>query len=144
MFDYCPESGVLRWKERAAQRIKIGDVAGTIKGNEYIRVSIRNRLFMVHRVIWLWVTGGWPKNQIDHIDRDRVNNKWANLRDVTQSENQINTGLRVTNLSGTKGVSKEVKRGKTYWLARKLVNGGRVRLGLRKDKNAAIRLLHAE
>lgn len=142
MFDYDPITGILRWKIIPAKRTKIGDLAGTLKGNKYIRVSIKSNLYMVHRIIWLFVTGSWPD---DHIDRNRTNNKWVNLRDVSQSVNQNNTGLRKTNTSGAKGINKIIQRGKVYWCARIHKDGKRINLGVRKDKQEAIKLrLEAE
>jgi len=46
---------------------------------------------LAHRVIFLWMTGRWPEGVIDHIDGNRLNNKWENLRDVSQTTNIYNT-----------------------------------------------------
>ncbi len=96
---------------------------------------------MAHRVIWCLVTGEWPLQQIDHVDRNKLNNSWENLRDVSQAVNQSNTGLRSTNKSGIKGLNKVAKRGKVYWVARKIIDGKRVTLGIRKNKEEAAGLL---
>ena len=50
------------------------------------------RNFMVHRIVWLLNTGEWPKNTIDHINRDPLDNRFENLRDCTQAENNLNKG----------------------------------------------------
>ena len=50
------------------------------------------RNFMVHRIVWLLNTGEWPKNTIDHINRDPLDNRFENLRDTTQAQNNANRG----------------------------------------------------
>ena len=51
------------------------------------------------------MTGEWPSRQVDHKDTDRSNNRWANLRLATGSQNKANMGKRADNKSGYKGVS---------------------------------------
>ena len=60
--------------------------------------------YKAHRIIWKLVNGHEPKGQIDHINGVRADNRFANLRDVTGSENQRNAGVRCDNKSGTPGV----------------------------------------
>lgn len=62
-----------------------------------------------HRIAWLLATGENPKRMIDHIDGDRTNNAWSNLREVTPSQNSINSKFRKSNTSGFKGVSWDKK-----------------------------------
>ena len=141
LFVYSPSTGDLMWRVSPARRTKVGDIVGSVSGNLYRRVSIRGRLYMAHRVIFNYMTGGWPDGQIDHRDRDKRNNAWSNLRDVTQSQNQMNTGLRQTNSSGVTGVSRQITRGTLYWTARMLVDGKRQHLCTRKNKQEAIDML---
>ena len=54
--------------------------------------GLGKRSFMVHRIVWLLNTGEWPVNNIDHINRDSLDNRFENLRDVTQAENNTNKG----------------------------------------------------
>jgi hypothetical protein len=67
-----------------------GAVAGTVNSNGYRTVSLRSRIHFAHRLIWLYMTGEWPNGWVDHIDGDKLNNKWANLRDVTPQVNKQN------------------------------------------------------
>jgi hypothetical protein len=49
------------------------------------------------------MTGEWPKTQIDHINLDKADNRWCNLREATQSQNFANTRILASNGSGFKG-----------------------------------------
>jgi hypothetical protein len=62
-------------------------------------------LYREHRLAWLYMTGEWPTHEIDHINGDRVDNRFCNLREATASENRWNSRKRVNNTSGYKGVS---------------------------------------
>lgn len=59
-----------------------------------------------HRVAWALMTGAYPEQEIDHIDGDRGNNKWSNLRLADHQSNQWNKGPSARNRSGIKGVHK--------------------------------------
>lgn len=88
-----------------------------------------------HRVIWALHYGEWPAGEIDHINRDRADNRIANLRITTRSENVCNTGLRSTNTSGYPGVSWH--RGKGRWRAAIRLNGRKIHLGYFDQAEAA-------
>ena len=103
LFEY--KDGVLYWKNsRANNKIKKGDVAGNVKNNGYLYISINNKLYRGHRLIFLMHYGYFPK-YIDHIDNNRLNNRIENLRPATASENQHNSKISSHNTSGVKGVS---------------------------------------
>lgn len=82
LFDCDPVAGTLHWRFQVSNFVRAGDRAGRLKPNGYRDVRFRGRQIAEHRVIWLWVHGGWPQHQIDHIDGDRSNNSIDNLRDV--------------------------------------------------------------
>ena len=87
---YNEETGVFTWKVRPNPRghQKPGDVAGcTDKRCGYVLIRLARRLYLAHRLAWFYVTGEWPKDQIDHRDGNKGNNAFGNLRDVT---NQVN------------------------------------------------------
>ena len=75
---------------------------------------IFDKPYKAHRVIWAMCHGGWPIHGIDHIDGDRTNNRFENLRDVTQSKNMRNSSIRSDNTSGVVGVYLEKKSGTWY------------------------------
>lgn len=134
-FNYDPAIGLLIVKERSkdefdpaayARHLKrIGQQAGFIDPLGYRRVSVEGRNRLGHRVIWLLVYGEWveyPDFEIDHINGDRSDNRIANLRKVTKTQNQRNAGQRVSNTSGVHGVN--WKAGANRWVAR-IWNGPR-------------------
>lgn len=136
VLDYDPETGVLRWKhrpdrERAWNTKHAGKVAGSVLPIGYRYVMVLGKLHIAHRLIFLWMTGEWPVGQVDHINRVRSDNRWANLRAATQMQNSANQGLRRTNKSGVAGVSWDDARGK--WFVKIRVGYKQIALG-RFDK----------
>lgn len=102
----------------------------------YIEIRIFKRLYRLHRLIWLYMTGEWP-DQVDHIDGYRSNNKWENLRSVTKTENNRNMKLRENSTSGVIGVS--YSKSDNLWHSYININRKRINLGWFKDKEKAIR-----
>jgi len=141
-------TGQLIWKERPSSdfpNIRIangwnrrwtGKVAGGIGIGRYFRVSIDGHMHLVHRVIWLMHYGSHPKNQIDHINGDRTDNRIANLRDASCTDNARNKSRRRDNKSGQIGVSwhKDTQK----WVAQIGVNGRERHLGLFSSLDDAI------
>ena len=83
-----------------------GSIAGTLNRKlGYIVFFIKGKLYYAHRLAWLYMTGEFPENQIDHIDGNRANNSWSNLRGATAQDNMKNQILKCNNKSGYKGVS---------------------------------------
>lgn len=87
--------------------------------NGYVRFRVfpnGRKKYMAHRLVWLYVTGKWPKDQIDHINHDRSDNRFFNLREVTQAEQVRNKSIPKNNLSGCMGVfyKKEFKKWEAY------------------------------
>ena len=104
LLHYDPETGVFLWRVRY-QRVKIGDVAGCLHPDGYIRITISRRRFYSHRLAWLHVYGEWPTAEVDHINGSRSDNRLANLRAASHSENQHNRRKKqANNRSGFLGV----------------------------------------
>ena len=102
LFTY--KNGNLYWKnDQCNRKIKSGNVAGSIDGR-YYRVTISNKHYLTHRLIYLYHYGYLPKF-IDHIDGDKLNNNIKNLRVVTLSQNQHNRKPNKNSSSIYKGVS---------------------------------------
>ena len=95
LFDYDPLTGILRWRVRphAHSGRREGDEAGNLVVLGYRVVTIDYEIYKVHRVIWKMMTGE-DADTVDHIDRDKVNNRLANLRDATPSEQNYNRRMR--------------------------------------------------
>jgi hypothetical protein len=93
---------------------------------------------LMHRLI----TAAKPKQQVDHWDNDALNNQRFNLRPCTPAQNSANTGFRITNTSGFKGVCKKMHKGSfTGWYSASInVRGKRLHLGMRRTPEAAYQL----
>ena len=101
MLDYDPITGIFRWRSTNC-------VAGTVTRLGYVRIGYRvdNRysVYSAHRLAWLYIHGEPVPLEIDHIDRDKSNNRINNLRSATRSQNKANEGSRKNNKLGVKGV----------------------------------------
>lgn len=104
LLDYDPETGAFRWR-RGRGKMRAGALAGSLQSAGYSQIYIDGRNYTAHRLAWLYVTGRWPGGEIDHADGDRLNNRFANLRNASRSENNANSRRRYNNRSGYKGVS---------------------------------------
>lgn len=136
---YSPEEGTFTWGvSRANNSIKAGAVAGNVHyPSGYRRIHIDGKSYKASRLAYLYMTGAFPPEQMDHKNRIRDDNAWDNLRAVSQSENMRNFPLTRRNNSGTKGV--EWWKHGEKWRARIMIRGKRFRLGNFKNKIEAIR-----
>lgn len=107
---YDPETGDFTWLKNKCKRIRRGDPAGWITNRGYVRVRVDHIARYAHRLAFLYQTGTWPSNDIDHIDCNPSNNAWVNLREATKVQNQANIGVRRGNRLGVKGVRKQLNR----------------------------------
>lgn len=132
LFDYEPATGFLRWRVRRS-RHAAGAVAGTMKikhGKQwYVQVRFEGQWFAAHRLAFAWMTGRWPEHQIDHINLDRADNRWANLREATASQNSANRGAARTSKTGVKGVIVVERYGVKKYEARIRIDGKQKHLG---------------
>lgn len=151
-YHYDPDTGYITFKERTPEHHKAyeyfnntyaGKIATKVRkentGYVYSYLNFEYKLVQyilsAARVAWLLMTGDWPKHTIDHIDRDSTNNKWDNLRDVTQFENNLNKSAYSCNSTGYKGVN---KMGNRFW-ARITVGRKTYRLGYHDTPEKAAR-----
>lgn len=140
ILDYNPETGVFVWKHRddVPNHVNVrlaGKTAGVMYEGGYIKIKIHDKHYAAHRLAWLYKTGEWPKDEVDHRDTKRNNNGFMNLREATLAKNQMNTGTPKNNKSGYKGVSwwKKQKR----WVAQIGYNKKRIFLGYFKTAEGA-------
>ena len=103
------------WNTKYAGK-EVGCIHKSSDNYHYKVIRLRQKNYKLHQIIWFYMTGDWPKYQIDHIDRNPLNNKWDNLRDIPQSQNMKNTNLKSNNTSGVKGISysKEKRKWEAY------------------------------
>ena len=97
-FHYSPETGILYRKFSSYWR-----ECGTINAAGYLAVGVCDKDKLVHQIGFFLMMGRWAK-EIDHIDRNKSNNIWINLRECTASENKANSTKQSNNTSGYKGV----------------------------------------
>lgn len=149
LLHYSSETGVFTWKERGRKWFKadrdckrwnnryVGSRAGSIFNNGYINISIFDGRYPAHRLAWLYVRGHWPPDQIDHINHNRSDNRWSNLRAVDRTENSKNLSLSSCNTSGIVGVRQYKPGGK--WRAQIKVNSKTMHLGYYNTLEEAIK-----
>jgi hypothetical protein len=124
---YNPDSGVFVWKVRVARPVRIGMIAGSQQSCGYRNIKVGGHMYLAHRLAWLYMTGKWPNALLDHINGIRDDNRFANLREATQTQNQCNSRKRRNNTSGLKGVSFFARR--NCWRAQIRVHGRSIGLG---------------
>lgn len=133
LLHYHADTGVFTWlvdrmrgKGAGYVYTKAGSVAGGPHPDGYRQVRIGESKYLLHRLAYLYMTGGWPEHDIDHIDLDRSNNRWTNLRPATRTQNMCNKQARADNKTGIKGV---VRRENGTYRAQIMVDGEMYRLG---------------
>ncbi len=121
---YDPATGMFVWRRGARE----GQRAGTAptKTRQYRRVMIERVEYLEHVLAVFYMTGSWPAGEVDHRNRNKTDNSWDNLQDVSTEVNQQNKGHYRNNTSGFKGVSfcprngrwssKIKHRGRQRWL----------------------------
>lgn len=128
LLEYDPETGLFTWRNHHRGTL-IGCIAGRTgkDSNGYPHLKVVGRTYKAHRLVWLYTHGRWPEHQIDHINGVRDDNRLANLREATHTENAHNLRrARVNNASGLLGVSK-LKNGR--WRASIRSHGKQRNLG---------------
>lgn len=128
---YEPETGLFIRRSIGSGPVRPDGVAGRTNAEGYVKIKVGTQEFQAHHLAWLYVTGEWPKDQIDHIDRNPSNNRWGTLRPATNGQNKINSRTNRNNTSGFKGVSWHKKSG--LYVARLGACGRRVSLGYFTD-----------
>ena len=103
LLSYSPVVGVFEWRS-PRRRVRVGFLAGAVTPSGYIAIGVDRKVYRAHILAWMYMTGELPDGHIDHIDGDRSNNAWSNLRIATRSQNAANSRTATSNTSGVKGV----------------------------------------
>src|SRR5947207_12096954 len=98
---YAPTTGRFRWRKSKGSA-RAGVEATNWSSAGYARVQIDGRRYCLHRLAWLYVYGQHPNGQIDHKNRNRADNRIANLREGRPDKNMGNIDPR--SATGFKGV----------------------------------------
>lgn len=113
VLNYDPATGFFTWK-RGRQGTDITLRAGSRPNAQgYIQICIDYKIYLAHRLAFLYMVGRWPL-YVDHVNSDRVDNRWCNLREATGSQNNANAKLHRHNTSGYKGVVFSKQAGKFH------------------------------
>ncbi len=108
LLSYDPETGIFRWRDPSRRKRGNPDgTAGCLYKGGWLRIQVDEGNYAAASLAWLYMTGEWPAQQVDHEDLNRSNNRWRNLRPATPSQNCANRGISSSNTSGAKGVSWE-------------------------------------
>jgi hypothetical protein len=138
-FKYNPDTGDLWWTKRTHGRCFDKPAGGLNKQQGYITVSQKFAgvfvMHKAHRIAWFLYHGVWPKDEIDHINNIRNDNRIENLREATRSENQANRKIDGCGTSKYKGVS--WRRRDCLWVAKIMVNQKSIWLGLYHNEEEA-------
>lgn len=91
LFEYRPLTGELLWRKPTSNRVKSGDVVGSPGRNNGVDVRLHGNLYRAHRFVWRWVTADDPGQlEVDHINGNRRDNRYQNLRLATRAQNMWN------------------------------------------------------
>lgn len=127
LFDYHPDGCFIRKKARGTQ--KVGSICrGKREDSGYRRMPINHNLYLAHRLIWKWHNGTEPEF-LDHINRNRDDNRIENIRQASKNENCRHQGIPANNTSGYIGVGANKSKHGGAWIASIAFNGNKISLG---------------
>lgn len=140
LIHYDQETGIFTWKHRSGRGGGFsGRKATCLKDGGYVVIRVDYRLYKAHRLAWLYVYGRWPEKIIDHINRNKSDNRICNLRECNHSQNCINGKRLINNQSGHRGVTyKNEKHRKRQWKASIIKDGKSIHLGYFMTKEEAV------
>jgi HNH endonuclease len=117
---------------------KSGSKSGSINRNGYIEIYLDNHVFLAHRLAWLFMTKEMPGHMIDHINGNKLDNRWANLRAADPVVNQQNRRkAKVNNSTGLIGVRHRKRYERDEWTAQIYVDGKHIHIGSFRSAEAA-------
>lgn len=111
LIHYDPKTGHFTWILRLKRNFVDDKPLGLKNPKGYIIIRFMGEYYRAHRLAWFYMTGEWPKSQIDHDNNIKSDNRWLNLREADNQLNHYNLNKPKNNTSGAKGVRK-LKHGK--------------------------------
>jgi len=108
---YDPLTGTFTWLVQRSSHTPVGRIAGSPEQSGYIQICIHGKKYKAHRLAFLWMTGSIPA-EVDHVNGQKADNSWSNLRPANRWENNQNVRLSKTSKTGFKGVSWHKQRQK--------------------------------
>jgi hypothetical protein len=129
------------WKVRPNPTVNKGDVAGSYKKG-YINIQLKGKSYRAQRLVWLYYYGYFPEKYLDHINKNTMDNRLSNLREVDHVKNGQNRGLNSNSTSGVTGVYLCYKS--MNWVAHIMVKGKTKYLGSYEKFIDAVKARYAE
>lgn len=140
VISYDPESGRFTRLITTSSNAKSGEECGNMDSQGYLRFRVLGQEFRAHRLAVFYMTGEWP-SVTDHINGDRSDNRWSNIKVTDSKGNARNLSTRHDNKSGHKGVTWDNRREK--WLVQIGRDGEKVTIGRYKDRDLAVAMAKA-
>ena len=131
---YDPDTGTFT-RINSPRSFRNGAIKLASSTRGYIAIYLLDKKYTAHRLAWFYINGAWPKQQLDHINRQKTDNRICNLRECNDSQNRKNIGLNKVNKSGFKGVS--IDKFNSNWKARIFIEGKEIWLGRHKTAELA-------
>lgn len=124
---YYSESGIFTWIDASKfQANKNGKEAGRVNSKGYRTIRIEGKEYNAHRLAWLYVYGSFPKDEVDHINCEKLDNRICNLREASRNQNAQNFPMKCEwSKSGVRGVLKYANS----FRAQIYANGKSIKLG---------------
>ena len=104
LFSYDQSTGNI-YQKKKRPKVQVGGLAGAITPKGYRYIQAQGCKYPAHHLVWFFETGSFPILFIDHIDGNKLNNHFSNLREVTTKQNNEHRGKQKNNSSGYKGVT---------------------------------------
>jgi hypothetical protein len=135
--EYNPTTGLFIWIKKHKPNCVIGSKAGVVNTQGYITISFKGNQYLAHRLAYWYMNGMLPTHQIDHKNRIRTDNKWNNLRAVTNQINSQNSGLKSNNKTGYSGV--HFRKDRKKYQVQIMYKNKRICIGHFKDLSDAVK-----